>query len=50
MSSPAEILKEQYGITTIEQLNEAIAELGFLDISLFCTERSSNNGKEFNIS
>jgi len=36
----AEILKSEYGITTMKQLDTAIKNLGFIDISLFCsTER-----------
>lgn len=44
--TPAEILKEDYGIVTLKQLDKAIAELGFLDISIFCVERSKNNASK----
>lgn len=33
-----ELLKNEYGIKTMRDLDEAISKLGFLDISLFCTE------------
>ena len=32
----AEILKTEYGITTIKDLDAAIKKLGFLDIFPFC--------------
>ena len=31
-----EILKNEYGFTSEEDLDKAIAEIGFLDISVFC--------------
>ena len=31
------ILKEEYGITNEEQLNEAIRKQGFLNLAPFCT-------------
>lgn len=41
-----EILKNEYGITSDKELNQAIANLGFLDISVFCSDISSENGKK----
>lgn len=35
------ILLEEYGIKTMAELNEAIAKLGTVDISLFCGELPS---------
>jgi len=32
-----EILKTEYGIETMEQLQEAILKLGLIDISTFCS-------------
>lgn len=34
----AQILKTEYGITTMKELDAAIRKLGFLDISPFCAE------------
>lgn len=34
----AAILKNDYGITSMEELNRAIAKLVALDISIFCSE------------
>ncbi len=31
-----EILKNEYGISTNKQLNDAIKKQGYLDISVFC--------------
>lgn len=44
MNKPNEavkILKEEYGIATMRELEAAIKKLGFLDISLFCSETKS---------
>lgn len=40
MKSPneaVEILKNEYGITTMKELDAAIEKIGFLDVSLFCS-------------
>lgn len=37
-SAVVEILKTEYGITTMADLNKAIANLGVIDLSPFCTE------------
>lgn len=33
-----EILKSEYGIASLAQLQEAISKLGLVDLSLFCAE------------
>lgn len=33
-----QILKEEYGITTMKELNMAVKKLGFVNISPFCTQ------------
>lgn len=34
----AEILKKEYGIGSVAELEKAIERIGSVDISLFCTE------------
>lgn len=36
-----EILKTEYGITTMKELDAAIRKIGFLDISPFCSENEN---------
>lgn len=38
----AEILKTEYGITTMKELDAAIKKLGFLDIFPFCGMKDNN--------
>lgn len=51
MSEPCsaiQILKNEYGISTVAELNEALKALGHIDISIFCSERTKryvSNGK-----
>lgn len=42
----AKILKEEYGITTMRELDAAMKKIGFLDISLFCSETKSQRCHE----
>lgn len=42
----AKILKEEYGISTMRELDAAMKKLGFLDISLFCSEIKSQRCDE----
>lgn len=41
----AEILEKEYGIKNISELNAAIAQLGFIDLSPFCG-KIKDQGKE----
>lgn len=43
-----EILDEQYGIRTCEQLQEAISHLGFIDVSVFCGKLPPEEEKKSN--
>lgn len=38
MESVVEILKNEYGIDSPEQLVEAVSKLGLIDLALFCAE------------
>ena len=52
MSSAVQILKEEYGISTLEQLNAALKKMGGLDISPFTAEinsRSKRNERQSKI-
>lgn len=37
-----QLLEAQYGISSVGELNEAIREIGVIDISLFCTIAVTN--------
>lgn len=42
----AKILREEYGITTVRELDEAISKLGTIDLSIFCVKpESSKTGR-----
>ena len=41
------ILKNDYGISSMEELNRAIAKLGALDISIFCSEISTKGSRRY---
>lgn len=36
LSEIKQILEEEYGISTVKELNAAISKLGNIDISIFC--------------
>ncbi|MCC8066040.1 MAG: hypothetical protein LIO94_02890 [Clostridiales bacterium] len=40
-----QILEEEYGISSMKQLDEALKKLGYLDITRFCAERKKGECK-----
>lgn len=38
------ILRNDYGINSMAEMNKAIAKLGLVDISIFCSDISMNGG------
>lgn len=45
----AEILKSEYGIGSVAELEKAIERIGAVDISLFCTEIKQTKRKRTDI-